>query len=285
MVGKKVDIGQLQRGVMGMAFDPIDLFTSIEVADQAGFDMVELGTDMIDSFLKQGHSVDDLQEKLRTSKVKVNLMGTITDIDLPDGVQRQEMLAQHKQMCAVAQAIGCPAIQVASGSSWTRAPWPTACGKVGTGLAETADIAQACGVKLALQPLSWTPVSNLERAVEVMRQANRPNVRLMADTFMIFSGKDTLDMLRGLTVQEIYTVRLADAAPAQLDVWSDDDRCAMPGDGIIPLRPILQAILETGYDGVITYGVSSKHYRCWSRLRIADTLKQKGDAVLEAIAR
>ena len=81
----------------------------------------------------------------------------------------------------------------------------------------------------------------------------------------------------------IRSVHLGDSAPQESDVWSDDDRYKMPGDGIVPLREIMRAILDSGYDGVVSDEIWSERYADWSRLRIAETLKAKGDAVLASL--
>jgi sugar phosphate isomerase/epimerase len=57
----------------------------------------------------------------------------------------------------------------------------------------------------------------------------------------------------------------------------------MPGDGIVPVWEIMRAILDTGYDGVITDEISATHYVDWDPLDVTKALKRKGDAVLASL--
>ena len=150
---------------------------------------------------------------------------------------------------------------------------------------EMADIAAEYGLTIAYEPLAWMPVRSLEQALEVIDEAGRPNVGILVDTFQVFAGGGDLETIRKLDPKMIPTVHLGDTAPQKFHVWSDDDRYTMPGDGIVPLRKIMRAILDTGYDGVVTDEISPKRYSYWSRLRVAETLKSKGDAVLASIRR
>ena len=146
-----------------------------------------------------------------------------------------------------------------------------------------ADIAGEYGITLAYEPLAWMPVRSLEQSLEVIDEASRSNVGILVDTFMVYAGGGGLDTVRGLDPESIPIVHLADTAPKAGDVWSDDDRYTMPGDGVVPVREIMRVILDTGYDGVVSDEISPKQYESWTSVRVAKTLKAKGDAVLASL--
>ena len=79
------------------------------------------------------------------------------------------------------------------------------------------------------------------------------------------------------------TVHLTDAASRSGEVWSDEDRYTMPGDGIVPVKQIIHAVLDTGYDRVNTDETSPERYQSRDRARIAKGLKAKGDEVLASL--
>ena len=270
----------MKRGITALALEPTDLITSIEVAEEVGYDAIELRTSMIAAFLAQGHSTEELLARFESVSVRPNLIGAITDIDMPEGPERDELVAFFSSMCEVTRAIGCPGIQVVSGTAFSRSPWPTIRKETAKGLREIADIAAEYKLNVAYEPLAWMPVKTLAQVLEVVDEAGCSNVGLLVDTFQIFAGGDDLETIRKLDPKMIPTVHLGDTAPRQRDVWSDYDRYTMPGDGIVPLRDIMKAILETGYDDVVTDEIWSARYTYWSRLRIAEALKAKGDTVL-----
>ena len=273
----------MERGLNGMALEPADLFTTIDAAEVAGYDVLEMRVDPLMEFLDQGHTEDDLVAKLDTVSVRVHVISPILNIDLPPGVERDRLMAHHRRVCAVAQAIRCPVVQVVAGDSFAGSPWPTIRRETARGVAEAADVAAEYCVILAYEPLAWMPVRSLEQSLEVIDSAGSPNVGLLVDTFMVYSGGGDLDTVRGLDPQTIPIVHLADTSPKAGIEWSDDDRFPMPGDGIVPLREIMEAILETGYDGVVSDEISPKRYESWSSARVATTLKAKGDAVLASL--
>ena len=273
----------MKRGINGMAVIPTDLFTSIEVADSAGYDVLGLWAPRIEAFLNQGHTTDDLVSKFDSVSIRPGSIIAIENVDIPDGVERTESIAQCRRICEVAQAIGCPYIQMVAGSLYHRMAWPTIRSETARGLREMADVVGEYGLTVEFEPLAWMPVRSLEQAIEVVQEADRPNIAVIVDTFQAYAGGGELDTIRSLSPASISSAHLGDAAPRKLDVWSDDDRQLMPGDGIAPLSEIMGAILETGYDGTIVDEISPAAYRQWSRRQIAETLKAKGDAVLASL--
>ena len=179
--------------------------------------------------------------------------------------------------------IGCPGIQVCSGNRLCRLDWPSIRKQTAKGLQGLADVAAEYGVTVVYEPLAWMPACNTTKVLEVMEEAERENVQVLVDSFQIFAGQDDLETIRNLDPKIIGSVHLGDTALKELDIWADDDRYTMPGDGIVPLKEIMRAILDTGYDGVITDEIYAAKYTSWSRLRLAETLKAKADGVLASL--
>ena len=273
----------MKRGINGMAFIPTDLFTSIDAADSAGYDVLGLWAPRLEAFLNQGHTTDELIRRFDAVSVRPGTIIAVENIDIPEGIERSELIARCRRLCEVAQAIGCPHIQMVAGSHHSRMEWPTIRSETARGLREMADVVGEYGLTVEYEPLAWMPVRSVEQALEVVQEADRPNIAVVVDTFQVFAGGGGLDAIRALSPSSISSAHLGDAAARKLDVWSDDDRQLMPGDGIAPLGEIMGAILDTGYDGTIVDEISPAPYRQWSRLRVAETLKAKADAVLATL--
>ena len=136
---------------------------------------------------------------------------------------------------------------------------------------------------LSREALAWTPVRSLEQASEVIREANHPDIGVLVGTFMVYAGGGEIGTIRGLDPDILATVHLTDTAPRSGEVWSDEDRYTMPGDGIVPVKQIIHAVLDTGYDRVNTDETSPERYQSRDRARIAKGLKAKGDEVLASL--
>lgn len=273
----------MERGITALSLEPVDFVTCIDVAASVGYKAIELTIDIIDSFLAQGHDVGEIAAKLADSSIRCNLIGAIENVDLPRGPQREELCEYFRRMCEIAQAIGCPGIQVVSGMSFADSAWETIRDQTAIGVREMAEIAGRYGVQAVFEPLAWVPVCNTTKALEVIQRAECSNLVVLVDTFQIFAGADDLAVIQAIDPSLIGSVHFGDCGPRELDVWSDDDRYTMPGDGIVPLRRIFNNILMTGYDGVISDELLPPRYTSWSRLRLAETLKAKADSVLASL--
>ena len=148
---------------------------------------------------------------------------------------------------------------------------------------EVADIAAEYDLRVSYEPLAWRTVWSVNQGLEVIEEADRPNVGLLVDAFHAFAGGDDLEAIRKLDPEIITTFHMGDAGPRQGDQWSDDDRTVMPGEGIVPAREIAQAVLDTGYDGLISDEVFPTLFSDWSAERIAKTLKAGVDAILASL--
>ena len=274
----------MKRGITALSFVPMDILTSIQIAEEAGYETIELRISMISNFLAQGNSVEDLIAAFGAVSVRPNLVGAIENLDMPEGPQRDELLILFRRMCGIAQELRCPGIQVVSGKTYHQCDWTTIRKETAKGLRELAAVAAGYELTVAYEPLAWMPVKNIELVLDVIEGAGRPdNVGVLVDTFQIFAGKDELQTVAGLDPRLIPTVHLGDAAPRQFDSWSDEDRYTMAGDGIVPLRKIMKAILATGYDGSISDEIWPTRYTYWSKLKLAENLKVRADAVLESV--
>ncbi len=109
-------------------------------------------------------------------------------------------------------------------------------------LTEVADAIAHTGVTLVIEPTSHD--TNLcvgaDDAIELMQDVDRPNVKLMFDTFHVFYSRE---------VMSDYVYKMgADLKHIHL---SDNDRLP-PGSGHGDWHGLVDALLDVGYDGYMT---------------------------------
>jgi sugar phosphate isomerase/epimerase len=130
-----------------------------------------------------------------------------------------------------------------------------------TAAREYREVAQAAadnGVRLAVEPLNPvlmnvdTFICSLAHAQRVIESVDHPHCGLFLDVWHIWEEAGALDLIPKFK-GKIFGVHVND--------WHDPrafgDR-ALPGEGQIPLVPLLQAIRATGYDGAYTLEVFSE---------------------------
>lgn len=114
-------------------------------------------------------------------------------------------------------------------------------------LRELADAADDAGVDLALQPMDamfadWTFLTGLDDTIDILAMVNHPRLKLAFDVYHLWQEPNLLEQLPGL-VPLIGIVQVSD--------WREPPRSrhdrVLPGDGIIPLAPILEGLVQAGY--------------------------------------
>jgi len=135
-----------------------------------------------------------------------------------------------------------------------------------------APVAADHGVRIALEPLNPTSMNvesaiwTVSQALDIIEATGRDEVGLCLDYWNVWQNADIYEQIRR-AAGRIFTVQASDWRTPR----SFADRIA-PGDGSLPLGPLLKATHEAGYRGACTVEIFS--------LDVSDSLYQ-GD--LEAL--
>lgn len=118
------------------------------------------------------------------------------------------------------------------------------------GIRRIADEGERSGVRVALEPIQpefaeyWTIVSSLAETRELLDEAGRDDAGIMFDTWHLWNTEGVPEEI-GRYASRIAGVHVAD--------WREPTRNTndrvFPGDGVAPLREILDALDGAGYDG------------------------------------
>jgi len=117
-------------------------------------------------------------------------------------------------------------------------------------LREAADIAQPHHVTLMVEftRLS-TLINNLRTALKVVREADHSHLKVMLDTFHFWSGMSKFEDLELLRDGELHHLHFEDIPGDQpLETFGQQSR-VFPGEGIAPLRRIVELLQRKGYRG------------------------------------
>jgi len=113
--------------------------------------------------------------------------------------------------------------------------------------------AEEFDIKLAIEPMNetcacgWTFLTDLDDTLAVLEDLKSDRVKLVLDTYHLFHPETTSNHLPRLAslVDRIGVVHVGDA---KRSVVREQNRCRL-GEGTVPLREILSALMRAGYDG------------------------------------
>jgi sugar phosphate isomerase/epimerase len=255
-----------------------NLMTDIRVARETGYDAIEFYIPKLVRYLDAGYPAEEILPAL--GSLRLAMINSFLHIERQDPAARQELREQCQRLCQVARTLGCPSLQVVALNELQGEPWPQIRAKVGRSLQELADIAAPFGVRLALEPVTFTPLRTLPQALEILDVAARDNVGLCLDTFHLWTASTSWDEVAALDPALIVVAHISDVMPRQGSEWRDADRDVLPGDGILPLQEGIQAIRATGYDDLWCVEMLGAYHWEWDPFVLAGELKHRADGLL-----
>jgi len=228
----------------------------IRVARETGWDGIFVRAEHLRRYLLQGYEPATLRSALEGLD-PVNL-GALPDIERWRTAEHAAMLDEARELTDLAVEIGASFVQVLSGpvapgGSYTGPAELTAAELrrvTANGLRAVADLGAPHGIRYYLEPIAWTPLAPLARAVEAIEEADRENVGLVLDFWHLWQRGETPDSVARLDRRLIFGVDFGDSlgrpgggGPDQRSRW------VWPGEGSIPLKAWVDAVLATGFDG------------------------------------
>jgi len=124
--------------------------------------------------------------------------------------------------------------------------------RISVSLTQAAQQAGPLGVRLALEPQGRAAFcNNLQTAASLVAEVGSPHLGLCLDAFHYYIGPSKTEDLAYLSAENLFHVQLSDVAGQARELASDADR-VLPGDGDIPLEPIIEHLRRIGYTGCVS---------------------------------
>ena len=241
-----------------------DLPTDIRAAAAAGFDYLEIWAAKLRRFLEQ-HGTEDLNNLFNENRIKPLSINSIEHVTFRDTDVYAKIKTQCEELSAIAAALNCPYVVVVPGKlpaqAVTRDEIIDESAKV---LTELAEISRRHHVALAFEFLGQTDcsVQTLDLADEIVQRVNQKDVGLVIDAFHFYAGGSTIQMIQAIDAQRLFIFHIDDAENLPRERLTDAQRL-LPGLGILPLREIIAAFRQIGYDANASVELFRPEY--WER--------------------
>ena len=270
----------MQLGFNGATTMTSDLETDIRIAGEAGYDVLEITATKLDKFLGT-HSVADARKLIDAAHLRTHAINSIEKINFREAEGRAEVLARTRQLSEYARALACPWIIAVPGPAPAGTQWEAIRDNTVTSLRAMSDVASPFGVNLAFEFLGfpWCSVQTAAQGWEIVKMTDRAKVGMVIDTCHFYAGNSTLDSIKAIDAKKLAVFHINDVDKTPKEKITDANRL-FPGDGVIPLKQIIVAVRDIGFDGVASVEIFRPEY--WQRdpLAVAKEAKSKSERVL-----
>jgi sugar phosphate isomerase/epimerase len=234
----------------GASSERFDFRAQMEGWAKAGIRAVEPSLPKVREFA-QKESVATARRLLDDLGLKP--VSSSNQLGLPEpGDARVKSLEDLKWKVELAQAIGADRIVAPSAGTGTYTLDDYKRGA--DNLREAGEIARPFGVTIMLEFARTSRFAgSLATALQLVRDTNHPNVRVMLDTYHFWGGISKFEDLELLRDGELHHLHFEDVpADPPREIQGQPDR-AFPGEGIAPLRRIIEVLKRKKYAGPASF--------------------------------
>jgi sugar phosphate isomerase/epimerase len=261
----------------------------IDITRRLRFDGLDGSGKKAMAFLGAGHDIEDLSALC--DDVEMPGFGYLADIER-QGADLPGLKDEPRSLFQLAHHVGAEGVQILTGPLDVRAvtsePAARAAGLYAGLVGRTepeqlsltarnvqllADMAQEFGLILYIEALAWTPLNTIDKQIEVIRRAERENVKMVIDFWHCYASGDTPDRIAKMDKNDIFGVHICDSLPMSGAVPDETvARNVATGQGVINLQDWVDAVKATGYDNWWSCELFSTRQRQENSYQIAQDL-------------
>lgn len=254
----------------------------LEVASKAGYGSVEIWVNTLQDYLKEGGTLQEARRIIGDLGLKVEDAIGFAPWIVNDDNERKKAIEQLKLEMGQLAEIGCPRIAAPPMGATTG------------GALDLARVAERYRAILELSDKTtviphlelWGFSKNLSRVGEIQyvaTEASHPSARLLMDIYHLHKGGSGMDSVKnvGKPLIEIFHVNDYPEVPPR-ETITDADRIYV-GDGVAPIKSVLQTLKNSEKPVIISFEVFNKTYYAQDPLLVAKTALEKMKKVAEGV--
>lgn len=210
---------------------------------------IELWLTKLENYLRE-KTIEDVRQLLARQGVVTPVASYQGGLLVSQGAARREAWELFERRVDLCQQLGATTIVVACDI-----PAPlhqTDLDRVQMSLAQVAQLVGRHGLRAAIEFQAQAAfANNLQTAAALVGEVGSPHLGICLDAFHYYVGPSKLEDLGYLTPDNLFHVQLCDLADVPREVARDSQRI-LPGEGDIPLTPILDRLREIQYEGCVS---------------------------------
>lgn len=250
----------------------------LETASKAGFRAVEIWMDTLQEYLSKGHTIKDAKKLLDDLGLKVEDSIGFAEWVSDDEATRKKAIEQTKMEMGLLAGIGCKRM-AAPGKGMGASGMDL--NVIAKRFRAIMELSNASGVIPQLE--MWGFQKSMSRVSEVTyiaMESGHPKAKVLLDIFHLYKGGTplaTLPLINPNAVEILHMNDYPSTLPAA--VITDADR-VYAGDGVAPIKHILQILGKRDTPLVLSTEVFNKAYYRQDALTVAKTALSKMKAVV-----
>jgi 2-keto-myo-inositol isomerase len=238
---------------------------------RGGWTAVELWLTKLETFL-ESHSIAEARTLLEAKGVQAVGASSQGGLLLSGGAEREVHWEGFRRRLELLADLQVPTLVVAA--DFVAEPNHDDYARAVAALAEAAELAARYQVRLALEFQKGSRFcASLDTCVALVTQAGAENLGVCLDVFHFYTGPSKYGDLAFLTRENLAWVQVCDLSGVPRELAGDSDRI-LPGDGDVPLGPILDHLVQIGYDGFLSLEVLNPQFWRIAADQVADVAYQ-----------
>jgi len=254
----------------------------LQIASKAGFSSVEIWISTFKTYLQNGGSVKEAAKIIDDLGIEIeNAIGFAKWI-VDDEATRKAAVSQLKEEMELLAEIGCKRIAAPPAGANSSDAALIDLDIITERYLTILEMGKQTGVMPILEMWGSSPnLKKISQVLYVVTQCGDKSARILMDIFHIFKGGSSFDSVLFVGKPAIDIIHLNDypagISPAKI---SEPDRI-YPGDGIAPIRQVLQTIKDPDKPIVLSLELFNESYYKQDALVVAQT----GLARMKAVAK
>jgi len=254
----------------------------VDIAAKAGYGGLEPWLDEINRYKDGGGSLEDLGKRLRDAGISVESAIDFFEWAVDDPARRRKGLEAARRTFDTLQKIGAKRV-AAPAAGATDAPVEVP--RLVDRYREVLDLGREFGVVPEVEVWGFSKtLGNLAEAAYVAIAAGRPEACIVADVYHMHRGGSSFEGLKLLRPSAIPVLHMNDYPAVDDPTTLNDSDRVYPGDGVAPIRQILETLAQGGSRVMLSLEVFNKEYWAQDPAVVAATGAAKMRALVEGLA-
>ena len=237
----------------GMCSLHSNVMSDIRLARNTGYEGLEIHTDKLWRYINAGMTAQTLKQQLDKFDITPSAIDIIGSVEVTGRDDQAKLFKSAETLCDFARQIDASTIQLNAFEALNGLSIENNIELTAKNIRSIADVGQQYGVRYQFEGAAWTPIAALEDFYRLSDAVSRDNFGLVIDTWHLWASRGaTPEQIAKIDKAQIYNVHLSDGIRLGNNApWPDEKslRGYFLGQGNIPLREWVDAIIATGYDG------------------------------------